>query len=133
MNVKIANALFGYFETLYYINQKLIKLCGVDVTNCFETSEYEILDIIQNIPRIIPYCWNYEKKQLEYKKSNGLLEFSDNISYLKSEYDEILSNNYNFLNDIRLIRNKYQHKMHDINHKSSGSGSMNLFDFSFRS
>ena len=54
MTVEIANALFGYLETLYNLNQKLVKLCGIDVIDDFESGEKEILDIIQDVPRIIP-------------------------------------------------------------------------------
>lgn len=31
MDTKIANALGGYFETLYDANVKLIKLCGINL------------------------------------------------------------------------------------------------------
>ena len=57
MNVEIANALFGYFATLYHLNQKLIQLCGIDVIDDFENGEGYILEIIQNIPRLIPYSY----------------------------------------------------------------------------
>ena len=43
----------------------------------------------------------------------------------------ILKDNYEFLDDIRKIRNKYEHKMHDVKHYSSESGSTSLFDFTF--
>lgn len=43
----------------------------------------------------------------------------------------ILKDNYEFLDDIRKIRNKYEHKMHDEKHYSSGSVSTSLFDFTF--
>lgn len=131
MNVKIANSLFGYFETLYYLNQKLIKLCGVNVIDDFEFCGKEVLDIIQELPRIIPYSYNSKKRKLELKDGNGLLEYCDNITYLKNDYEQILLNNYDFLDKVRIIRNTYQHKMHGIDHKSSGSGSLSLFDFDF--
>ena len=58
MDIEIANSLFGYFETLYKLNQKLIKLCGTDVIEKYEHSHKAILDIIQDIPRLIPYFYN---------------------------------------------------------------------------
>ena len=131
MNIEIANSLFGYFETLYYLNQKLIKLCGVNVIDDFEFCGKEVLDIIQEIPRIIPYSFDKNTQKLVLKDRNGLLEYCDNIVYLKKDYEQILLNNYEFLDKIRVIRNTYQHKMHGINHKSSGSGSFSLFDFYF--
>ncbi len=131
MNVKIANSLSGYFETLYYLNQKLIKLCGINVIDDFESYDKEVLDIIQDIPRIIPYSINKKTNRLELKNRDGLLEYDEIITYLKKDYEQILLNNYVFLDDVRIIRNTYQHKMHGINHKSSGSGSLSLFDFDF--
>ena len=131
MTVEIANALFGYLETLYNLNQKLVKLCGIDVIDDFESGEKEILDIIQDVPRIIPYSFNKKTQTLILKDRDGLLEYKDNISYLKEDYEKILYDNYEFLDKIRKIRNKYEHKMHGVKHKSSGSGSFSLFDYTF--
>lgn len=131
MTIEIANALFGYLETLYNLNQKLVKLCGIDVIDDFESGEKEILDIIQDVPRIIPYSFNKKTQTLILKDGDGLLEYKDNISYLKEDYEKILSDNYEFLDKIRKIRNKYEHKMHGVKHKSSGSGSFSLFDYTF--
>ena len=39
MTTKAANALYRYFETLYNLNQSLIKLCGIDVID--NSSLYE--------------------------------------------------------------------------------------------
>lgn len=131
MTVEIANALFGYLETLYTMNQKLVKLCGIDVIDDFENGEKEILDMIQDIPRIIPYSFNIKKQALVLKEKDGLLEYQDSILYLKEDYEKILSDNYKFLDKIRKIRNKYEHKMHGVKHKASGSGSLSLFDYTF--
>ena len=49
MTIEIANALFGYLETLYNLNQKLVKLCGIDVIDDFESGEKDILDMIQDV------------------------------------------------------------------------------------
>jgi len=132
MNVKISNALFCYFETLYHLNQKLIKLCGIDAIDDFENGERYILEIIQNIPRLIPYSYNKKTKQLEFKSSDGLLEYAQQITYLNDDYNDILKDNYDFLEKIRKVRNKYQHKMHGVRIKSSGSGSLSLFDYTFK-
>ena len=132
MNVEIANVLFGYFETLYHLNQKLIKLCGIDVIDDFENGEGFILEIIQNIPRLTPYSYNKKTKQLEFKNSDGLLEYNEQIKYLSNDYNEILKENYDFLEKIKKVRNKYQHKMHGVRIKSSGSGSLSLFDYTFK-
>ena len=131
MTIEIANALFGYLETLYNLNQKLVKLCGIDVIDDFESGEKDILDMIQDIPRIIPYSFNTDTLKLEFKQRDGLLEYQDSILYLKDNYEQILLENYDFLDKIRKIRNKYEHKMHGVKYKSSGSGSLSLFDYIF--
>ena len=131
MNIEISNALAGYIEVLYITNQKLIKLCGVDL---FQNDEYlysNLLDIIQNIPRLIPYGYNKEKERLELVNRNGLLEFKKEITYLKKSYSYILTENYEFLNDIRKIRNKYEHKIHNIKSKAASSGTTSFFDVEF--
>lgn len=132
MNTEIANALLGYLETLYYSNQNLIKLCGTDIIDDYENREKEILDIIQDIPRLVPYSVNRITNKLECKISDGLLEYSEDIGYLKEDYDKILLENYDFLDAIRKIRNKYAHKMHGVKYTSSGSGNLSLFDFAFK-
>lgn len=58
MTRNIADALYGYLETLYNLNQKLIGLCGTNAVDDFESGKKDILDIIQDIPRIIPYSFN---------------------------------------------------------------------------
>lgn len=131
MTIEIANALFGYLETLYNLNQKLVKLCGIDVIDDFESSEKDILDMIQDVPRIIPYSFNKKTQKLEFKERDGLFEYQDSILYLKDDYEQILLENYDFLDKIRKIRNKYEHKMHGVKHKSSGSSSLSLFDYTF--
>lgn len=131
MNTKIANSLSGYIETLYIMNQKLIKLCGIDIIDKYEHSYKLLLDIIQDIHRVIPYKFNFDSNKIELEQKGGLLEYKNDINYLNKEYQELLNNNYDFLDKIRVIRNKYEHKMHDVKRKSSGSGSTSYFDFEF--
>lgn len=89
------------------------------------------MDMIQDVPRIIPYSFNKKTQKLEFKERDGLLEYQDGILYLKDDYEQILLENYDFLDKIRKIRNKYEHKMHGVKHESSGSGSFSLFDYTF--
>lgn len=133
MNLEIANAISGYIETLYDTNKKLISICGIDV--CYHnTGDYEkvVLDIIQNIPRLIPYSFSVKKDLLFFKDTDGLLEYSNEIVYLRENYDKILANHAETLKKVKQIRNKYEHKLHDIQYQSSGSGTHNLFDIEFK-
>ncbi len=124
---EIIDALGGYLETLYGLNHKLIKLCGVDTLYPFDKT---ILDIIQDIPRIIPYkC--YEKNKLKLENGDGLLEYQDDLPYLKKDYEKILLENHDFLNNIRKIRNKYAHKLHAVQHVGSASSPASPFSYTF--
>lgn len=132
MNVTIANAVFGYFEALYDLNRNLIMCCGLDVINNSGQYEKPINEIIQNIPRLIPYAYNKSLQKYEIKKE-GLLEFADDIPFLEDDYVEILCNNYDFLADIKKIRNKLEHNMHGSRLTGSGScGGLGLFDLDYR-
>ena len=131
MNSEIANAMYGYLETLYYLNQKIIKMCGTEAIGKYEYNHKAILDIIQDIPRMIPYLKDKNTGKYILTNRDGLLEYSNELPFLNDEYQKILDNNLEFLIKVKKIRNNYEHKMQGIKHKSSGSGSVCLFDFTF--
>lgn len=131
MNFVIANAISGYLETLYNMNKKLIRICGVDIMNDTDLCETLVLDLIQDIPRVIPFSYNGNTKRIELDEKNGLLEFSSEIAYLMNDYCDVLEVNRDFLDNVRQIRNKYEHIMHGVKNVSSSSGSTELFQFTF--
>ena len=131
MNKEIAKSLYGYFETLYNINRKLIELCGINILLEEEGEEKLLFDIIIDIPRVLPYSKNKKTKKLEFKDRDGLLEYKNSIIYLEAEYNDILAKHYDFLNKVKEIRNKYEHKMHGISNESFGGGTMILFNYVF--
>jgi len=132
MNIIIANAMSGYIETLYYSNIKLIKLCGLDYYNNYQDGCKILLNIIQDIPRLVPYSFDIKSQKIIYNCKDGLLEFQNEIEYLREKYDEILRDNKEFLDNIRKIRNKYEHKIHNVEYKSSGSDLEGHFDYTFK-
>ena len=132
MNIEIANALCGYLESLYYINCNIIKLCGADIYCNNDEVIKIILGIISELPRVIPYAFDKEKKKLVISDRNGLMEFKNEIKYLEKEYNNILELNEECINKIRLVRNQYEHKMHEVRYESSGSGTNWLFNVWFR-
>lgn len=129
MTIDIASDLFGYLDSLYELNQNIIKLCGNVIQ--LETSEKTILDVIQNIPRLMPYKFNKKTNILELDIKSGLLEYKDKITYLENEYEQILKSNYDTLDKVRKIRNKFEHKIHGIRILSSGYGSVSMFNIEF--
>ena len=60
MNQEVANAVSGYIETLYRMNQKCILLCGADLVN---GPDYTVptLELVCDIPRVVPYKYSEEK------------------------------------------------------------------------
>ncbi len=130
MNFEFANSLSGYIETLYYINKNIIKLSGRDAFH-YDNSEKLVLDIMQDIPRIIPYKYDKKTKKLIVNDKDGLLEYQNELMILKEEYDKILEINHDIIDKIRKIRNKYEHKMHNIKCLSSRSGGDSLLSFDF--
>ena len=132
MTKEIANSLIGYFESLYYLNQKTIALCGVDIEDNSGQYETMVQDVIQAIPRLIPYV--YEKKTNQYVicKKDGLLEYADELTFLTDDYEMILKKHYDFLGKIKSIRNKFEHRMHGAKMISGGSTSGSIaFDVTF--
>lgn len=121
-------SLINYFETLYEMNQKLIILCG-DIF-CFN-SKKKLLEIIQDIPKVIPYSFNKNTCKLEFKEQDGILEFKNKMTYLEQNFHEILKKHYDFLDKIRIIRNKCQHKIHSVKHLGHFSGPSIEFEYEF--
>lgn len=110
MNLEIANALSIYFKTLFVMNQRLIIVCGMGDKN-FEDDK-TFLDILHDIPRMIPFSTQKGKTGVHIQNRNGLLEFGDKIDYLKSDYETIIANHQDTLIRVNRIRNKSEHNMH---------------------
>lgn len=96
MTLETANSLFGYFEILYRVNRNLLLLCGTTLQNIDFSNDVKVLDIVQDIPRIIPFEYVKKQEKLMLVDRNGLLEFDSEIGYLKTDYCKILNNNYEF-------------------------------------
>lgn len=131
MTVEISNALFGYFEALYDLNRNLIMLCGVDVIDNEGQYEKRVREIVQNIPRLVPYAFSHQEQKYVLDDHAGLLEFCDELRFLKSGYMQIFTQNYSFLEDIKTVRNQFEHKMHGVRLVGSDSGSGLLFSVTY--
>lgn len=131
MTVEVANALYRYFEALYDFNRKLITLCGVDMLDNAGHYEKYVEEIIHVVPRLVPYVFNMTANRYEIDSGDGLLEFSEELSFLECDYISILHKHYDLLTKIKKIRNKFEHRMHGANIIASGSGSISLFDVTY--
>ena len=89
-------------------------LCGLDVVDNRGQYEKELDDIIVNIPRLIPYNFNMDARNYSINNQDGLLEYKDEIPWLHDEYKTILQNNIDFLEKVKKIRNKLEHRMHNV-------------------
>ena len=128
MNEIIAGALYSYFETLYNLNRNLITFCGVYGSGDSWTYHKYIHDVICDIPRLIPYACSRSKHQYTLASRDGLLEYTDELPYLLDGYESILLRHYCFLERLKLVRNKFEHRMHDVTLTQAGSGSCIIFD-----
>ncbi len=131
MNQKIINSIYKYIEVLYKNNQKLIKLFGVDALDTFNDGTLDILSIIQDVPRLIPYSCN-KKRKLYLIPDDGLLTYSKKLKNLLDEYQKILKNNKECLIKIKRIRNKCEHILHNVSLTSCYTGNNDWFRYTFK-
>lgn len=131
MKIDTINALFRYFEALYSLNQDLIVLCGIDVINNKELFEKHLENTIMAIPRLVPYRYDRRKGQCTLSGTDGLMSFSDDILYLRSEYSSLIKKHNAFLGQLKQIRNKLEHEMHGASVVASSSGTEPLFDVTY--
>ena len=132
MTSEICNALFRYFEALYDLNRDLIMLCGADVLD--NSGQYDkcVERVVKTIPELIPYGGNKATDEYVIIEGDGLLEFSNEIPFLRKEYESILGNNYLALSNIKKVRNKLEHKMHAVKFYRASSGSLEMFTISYK-
>lgn len=131
MTIDAANALYRYFETLYNLNQSLIILCGVDVVDNRVHYEKHTEDVIQAIPRLVPYKYNWDISDHAIEVSDGLMEFVHEIPFLKGDYEMIFQSHKEFLIKAKKIRNKLEHKLHGARIVASSSGSVSFFAITY--
>lgn len=131
MTVKVANALYRYFETLYMLNQNLIVLCGIDAIDDREQSEAYIDKVVQAVPRLVPYVFEKQKSSYVISEESGLMEFSAEIPFLKNDYENILQKHMEFLIKAKKVRNKLEHQMHGAAIVATFSSSTSLFGITY--
>ena len=134
MKISIANALFRYFEELYGLNQNVLALCGTNAFDLLEQQEQakRIDGVMITIPRLIPYGSNKMTKIYEIKSADGLMNFSEDISFLKENYERIFQSHQDFLIKAMKIRNKLEHEIHNANIMGTGSSPSSLFNVTYR-
>lgn len=131
MTTEAVNALYRYFTTLYSLNQNLIMLCGTDVIDCKGQQEDRIDDVIMSIPRLVPYVFDKKSGRRKIEPSDGLMQFSNDIPFLYTDYEAILQKHNGFLEKTRKVRNKLEHKMHGARVVASSSGTGSLFSITY--
>lgn len=81
-------------------------------------------EVIQDIPKMIPYVCDKTTEQYVITQNDGLMEYSDELCFLRHDYEGILLCNYGFLKNIKKIRNKLEHKMHGVHIAGCFQGSI---------
>lgn len=130
-HVEFVKSFYSYYEVLYSCNQKLLQLVGVDAINHSRNDKLLMLEIIDNIPRLIPYVYDKNKDDLVISPKDGLMEFANKKPLLDKKYNDILNNYKNLLKKIKDIRNKFEHKLHDVKVTRRSSGSIESFTIEF--
>lgn len=131
MTREVANALYRYFEALYDLNRNIIFLCGADIFDSSEQYKKYVEEIIGTIPRLIPYKYYHDAQEYRINADDGLLEFSNEITFLSDDYETILEKHHDVLVKIKKIRNKIEHKMHAPTIVAAGSNSFSLLDVTY--
>lgn len=131
MTITTANALFRYFETLYNLNQNLIVLCGTDVYDHLGEQERRIDEVIMAVPRLVPYSFNKKTAIYEIEKDDGLMKFSNDIQFLKEDYESIFQEHKDFLEKAKKVRNKLEHEMHGARIVAATSGTTSMFSVTY--
>lgn len=131
MTRDIANSLYPYFERLYELNHNLIALCGIDVLDHKQQFTKYLENVILTLPRLIPCKYNKTDDRYELKDTDGLLVFSDELSFIQKDYEDVINEFYDILVVIIKIRNKLEHRMHCASQVYSGSGSIVLFEATY--
>ena len=121
MEITTANALYRYFEELYGLNQNVIALCGINVFDITDKQERRMDEVMITIPRLVPYGKNKKSQLYEIKKSDGLMNFLEDITFLKGGYESIFREHKVFLIKVIRIRNKLEHEIHNANIVGLGS------------
>lgn len=113
---------YEYFELLYIINQKLIRLIGVDIIRKRNDSISLTFDIIDDLPKMLPIRKNKKENKYKICSNDGLMNHKNEVVFLWEDYNNILIRNYEVVCKIIRIRNKLEHKMHSVKVKSSSNG-----------
>ncbi len=131
MTITTANALYRYFEALYNLNQNLMVLCGTDIYDHQGEQERRIDEVMMAVPRLIPYSYNKKLGKYEIKNTDGLMQFSEDISFLGEDYENLYQKHRNFLEKAIKVRNKLEHEMHGARIVASSSGSTSMFSVTY--
>lgn len=132
MNSTIANNLFEYFQTLYEVNKKFIMLCGYNCHSMRQGSTKMLLDLIQDLFKLLPFQVDKTNGLLQIRKDDGLLEYTNEFDFIYDDYNNILIKYREPLKRLKIIRNKYEHKMHALKAIGSGDGTSTMFEFDFK-
>ena len=132
MNPEIINSIYKYIVVLYENNQRLVKIFGIDAIDAITDGSKDILNLIQDVPRLIPYSYSDEKKEVYLIKKDGLLQYKKELPDLKKEYQTVLEKNAKCLEKIKTIRNKYEHTLHNVRSQSCFKGNDSWFEYGFK-
>lgn len=128
MNENIQNAVYPYFNVLNELNKELLIMCGLNAYDSPLRIDQLFYSVMSMIYRLVPFKKN---EKLVINPNDGLLDFKTDFVWLEAEFISLLDSHYCVIDSIRMIRNKFEHKMHDGRSTSYLSGTDLLFSVDF--
>lgn len=121
-----------YFEVLYKTNQKIIELSGYEANRNWSIIEDLFVNISQNICKLVPYYMDRNERKIHLsERDEGIFCFKSSLLFLECDYKDLFKSNYDTFLNIKVIRSKSEHSLHEISFDSCYSGSTSLPEIVF--
>ena len=117
-----AGNLYIYCEELYNTNKNLIELIGLDCIDHILQMESIFLRISCSLMKLIPCNRRNKEKELALVPKDGVLLFQTELSFLRGDYDQLLTSHCALLGTLKDVRDKTEHCPHKLEFMRAGSG-----------
>lgn len=110
--------LYIYFKLLVGINEKLLDM-KIYISKYQGDPYYmseEIFLMSSDLLRLLPLKKHKKENKILLDRNSGILLLKDSLDldFIENDFSKILNDNYEFLSNLKNIRNKYEHEPHNI-------------------
>lgn len=109
-----------YCDKLVEVNKDFLKLLAVDCIDQNHTMEIIFISICYNLSILIPLSNRYGEFSL--LENEGVLDLKDEIDFISNDYNELFKKNIKLLRIIKKVRDKMEHRPHNLHALSTSSG-----------